>query len=58
MLRHQALLTCAQAACVVSKISCWFWARSKGCAAQIVELAAFKHFPETAMDLEVPSTGG
>ena len=42
------------AACVESKISCWFWVRSKGCAAQIVELAAFKHFPETAMDWKCP----
>ena len=39
-----------KAACVVSKISCWLWVRSKGCAAHIVKLAAFKHFPETAMD--------
>ena len=42
------------AAGVVSKVSCWFWVRSKDGAAQFVALAAFKHFPETAMDLKCP----
>ena len=55
MLRHQTLLIARTAAGVVSKVFCWFWVRSKDGAAQLVELAAFKHFPETAMDWKCPS---
>ena len=54
MLRHQAVLTCAQLHASYQRFLVDFGSGAKAARHRLLNWAAFKHFPETAMDWKCP----